>query len=516
MNHVRWLLGCAGALAIVACGVRQMRVAPLEPAETPLTVESPIKAHLADGSTVVFADGATVANGQLQGAGIVYDLTLTESARITSLDLDQIAAMESYQTVVDLANADMGKTVGVVIGVAAGAAATAALGSALFGSCPTLYIEAGDHSVLQAESFSYSIAPIFEAADVDRIEPRLATGSPPVLEIRNEALETHYINSLALLQVGHDLDEAAYPDPAGTPVVVGGSMLPLRAIDSTGRDVTRILDRSDGVIWETPLRRLEISGPGQHEDFLDLEVGHPAGAQELAVVMRLRNTLLSTTLLYDVMLRGQGWHALDWMGRTLREPLAALNLVAWYRSRMGMRVTSFDGETYRLQAHIPDQGPIAWKELAVVVPASADGVTRLRLNFVVDNWHVDWIEARPDWRPASVVRLQPREIRDTGNRPVNEALAVVSETDQSYLVTQPGARITAHFEAAESRADPSITYMASVQGYYLEWMRADWLNSPAAQPLEPGDALLDEALALWRERREGFREQFESSRIFTP
>jgi hypothetical protein len=61
-------------------------------------VSSPVKAHLTDGSTLVFAEGVTVAEGKVTGDGRKYDVTLATSAGVSSIALDDMAAMESYQT----------------------------------------------------------------------------------------------------------------------------------------------------------------------------------------------------------------------------------------------------------------------------------------------------------------------------------------------------------------------------------------------------------------------------------
>lgn len=54
----------AVALLLSACVVsRGVRVEPV-PRE-PVEVKSPVKAHLADGSTVVFVEGATVGRGRV-------------------------------------------------------------------------------------------------------------------------------------------------------------------------------------------------------------------------------------------------------------------------------------------------------------------------------------------------------------------------------------------------------------------------------------------------------------------
>ena len=64
----------------------------------PIAVRSPVKVHLTEGSTVVFEAGITVADGQVKGDGQRYDLTLATSVPVSSIALDEVAAMERYQT----------------------------------------------------------------------------------------------------------------------------------------------------------------------------------------------------------------------------------------------------------------------------------------------------------------------------------------------------------------------------------------------------------------------------------
>ena len=97
-------------------------------------------------------------------------------------------------------------------------AATAVTGAAaivllkvLFGSCPTLYADTGTGPVLQAEGFSYAIAPLLEQRDLDPLRVRPDADGLIRLELRNEALETHYINNIELLAVRHARDARACP-----------------------------------------------------------------------------------------------------------------------------------------------------------------------------------------------------------------------------------------------------------------------------------------------------------------
>lgn len=107
---------------------------------------------------MVFEEGITVADGQVTGDGRKYDLTLATSARVSSIALDDVAAMESYQKPVQTGETVAGNVLAAPI-VGAGGLFLAA---ALFGSCPTTYSLADGAPVLEAESFSYSIAPTCE------------------------------------------------------------------------------------------------------------------------------------------------------------------------------------------------------------------------------------------------------------------------------------------------------------------------------------------------------------------
>src|SRR5678809_654746 len=84
--------------------------------------------------------------------------------------------------------------------MAPGVGLACALDPKCFGSCPTFYRDSAGTPVLEAEGFSYSIAPLFEARDVDRLRARPGSDGKLALEVRNEAFETHFLNHLELLE----------------------------------------------------------------------------------------------------------------------------------------------------------------------------------------------------------------------------------------------------------------------------------------------------------------------------
>src|SRR4029078_7868450 len=101
-----------------------------------------------------------------------------------------------------------------------GSIATIVLLKAIFGSCPTVYADTGTGAELQAEGFSYAIAPLLENRDVDPLHVRVDADDKIRLELRNEALETHFINHIELLAVRHAKDAVVIPDQASKLVAV--------------------------------------------------------------------------------------------------------------------------------------------------------------------------------------------------------------------------------------------------------------------------------------------------------
>src|SRR6266581_2621371 len=212
---------------------QSIRPRPLDP-HTPVVVTTPVKAHLVDGSTVVFLAGLTVDSAEVRGDGNRYSLTLRDSAAVSSIPLDSIVGMEAFEQSVNGASS----FVVSVLATSGMAGVVGVLAVAIFGSCPTVYADSAGTALLQAEGFSYSIAPIFESRDVDRLRLVQAADGSVRLEIRNEALETHYVNQLELLWVMRGRAETSLCYERNGLVVVADQHPLMGSIERRGHHVT--------------------------------------------------------------------------------------------------------------------------------------------------------------------------------------------------------------------------------------------------------------------------------------
>lgn len=488
-----------------------------------VSVSSPVKAHLLDGHTVVYPNGLTLARDTLRGDGTRYDLRLHQVGTVSLVPLDSVLGMENYRTAVDL-GPSLGYSLLATTGVIAASVAIAcAADPKCFGSCPTFYSDSASTAVLEAEGFSYSIAPLFEARDVDRLRAQTDANGVLRLQVRNEAYETHFLNHLELLEARHGRDELVVPDPQGRLLALDGRRTspPILARDAAGRDVRSLLAAADGDVFSTDSATLARAGqPGVGlDDAIEITVPVPPGTDSLALLFRLRNSLLNTVLLYDMMLGDAGARSLDWMAGDMERIGPALALGRWYAANMGLRIEVRDsGESaWREAGRIRDTGPVAWKDIATViaVPPAAGDSLRLRLSFVADNWRIDRVAVALAWRRPEPIRHPLEETLDAAGASDTGALASLRAPDQRYLETLPGQRFTAVWAIGRPAAGDSVrTFFLASQGYYIEWIRRGWLAAPRARAtFAPGDDALPRALARYREVKTDLERRFAATRV---
>ncbi|HEV8150305.1 MAG TPA: hypothetical protein VGP61_09005 [Gemmatimonadales bacterium] len=499
-------------LAVLATGCvvlfRGVKVESVTPgAGTTITTRS--RAHLLDGSTVLFPLGFQVEGATVKGSGTRYRLRLDQGTPVSGIPLDSIAGIESYT-----GTSNPGASIGVSLLASAGVTvAGSLLAVAIFGSCPTIYADSAGALALEAEGFSYSIAAAFESRDVDRLRVQPGRDGIVRLEVRNEALETHFLNQLGLLEVRHHAGEIVAPDPSGRPLALR-DLHPLQGIqDAGGDDQTATLAAADERATHSPATLLAAASESRLSERLEFDLAVPAGADSVALYLRARNSLLTTVLFYDVMLARQGAGAVAWVGAELGEvgPLAALG--RWASSELGLHVQVREATGWREVVRVADPGPIAWKDIAILLPANGPPVRRVRLEYLIDNWRIDRL-ASAAWRRPEVSALTPRRVTGPDRAEDRQALGAIQAADPQYLETQPGDRFELEFVVGPLGPGESRTLLLVAQGYYTEWIRPAWIaHAKAPLKFEPGRPALLDAVRRWAREQGSLEQRFYSTRI---
>ena len=102
----RRLAGALGVVLAMGAGVSCMSVTALRHEaltldDGPRVIRSSVKAHMADGSTVLFPDGVTIEPARVTGSGDRYDIRLSPVGSVSGVARDSVVAMERFRTVVD-------------------------------------------------------------------------------------------------------------------------------------------------------------------------------------------------------------------------------------------------------------------------------------------------------------------------------------------------------------------------------------------------------------------------------
>ncbi|HUF25354.1 MAG TPA: hypothetical protein VMM18_00130 [Gemmatimonadaceae bacterium] len=514
---LRSLLVFAITVACLSCITsRGVGVSPLAAtAADSVTVRSPVKAHLLDASTVVFTGGATVIRDTVHGAGWRWDLLLAESTAVARIPLDSVLAMESFATEVSSGRTLVYSTLATAAALGGAVALICVADPKCFGSCPTIYADSAGTPVLEAEGFSGSISPLLEARDVDRLRTRADSLGIVRLEVWNEALETHFINHLELLAAEHGADEVVLPDQRGRPLAVAAELMLGSVTDRSGRDLRAVLARSDGDVFSSDTVTIAAATASDLLDHIDIALVRPAGADSVAVVLRLRSSLLNTLVFYDYMLARPGARSLDWMAEELTRLDRVAELGRWYGEHFGVRVSVHDGTGWLPVAKYSDYGPIAWRDVGLMVPVPTGDSVRIRLSFLTDQWRIDRLAVAGRVRRVTPTPFQAASVTASDGTLQDDALAALRAPDDHYLKTTPRQRFAVTFDVGRAPAGGTRrTFLLASQGYYIEWVRGTWMSGTRdTATFVPSAETLVRALRDWESQRDSMERQFFRSRI---
>ena len=84
-----------------SCVYIETRVQPLSVSDLRQSlnyhIEKPVKAHLNDGSVVLYEEGMEVLADTIRTVGIKYDISRKNSGKVNNIPLTEVASLEYYQ-----------------------------------------------------------------------------------------------------------------------------------------------------------------------------------------------------------------------------------------------------------------------------------------------------------------------------------------------------------------------------------------------------------------------------------
>jgi hypothetical protein len=460
------------AVVSAACSRRVERVLTTPDRAASLNEESfYLKVHMRNGDVYVLSDWQVDEGRRLVlGVGEHFDShRALQSATTHEIPVADVALFETNVT----RASPMVTVMAVITGVSA--ALTAACISnpkACFGSCPTFY--AGD--VLHAEGFSDAVAPSLERHDIDalfRVEPE---GRTLTLRMTNEAYETHVVRAADVLVVPRPPGGRVFATSEGALWQATDLRAPSRCAASEG-DCTAAVRAFDDD-WRSSLA--DARDLATRETIaLGFEAGAERAAGQQAVVISARQSFMTTFLFYQ---------ALAYMGRNAGFYLAELErgepalrgkLGGAHALLGGIDVQVRDAQgAWRTAGTFYETGPLATDTQLVLLPEGADA-SELRLSLTQGYWRIDAVTLVTLGSQVTPQRVRPRAVLAPDQDAAGAHAALLD--DARVLTTMPGDVYTLVYDLPGAPGAQEL--FLDSQGYYLEWMRDEWLPDESAAGL---------------------------------
>jgi hypothetical protein len=442
-----------------------------------------LKAHMRNGNLYLFSKWEfDRPDSTISGQAILFDPnrdTLGEGARVVGLD--SVALVET--NVIKRSGSATAMT--IMMGITAAVTVYCITNpKACFGSCPTFYTSDGRDLHLQAEGFSSSISPSLEATDVDALYHGAAKDGHVTLVMKNEALETHVVRQTDLLAVPH---------PNGCRVFASSDLhfwespeqLPPVTAKSSEGDCLPLLLTADGI------ERFSLADENYlgSKESIDL-VFHVAPDQKYGLVIGCRQTLLPTYLLYQT-LAYMGGEAGDLLAKLERKSIARPDGMAELIGGIEVNVLTREGPSVQAGLVI-EHGPLAMDMHLILLPAVSDSTLHLQLRMTKGTWRIDYVGLAQLSRQVQAVRIQPGIVMKDGVEDVDARSRLIDSS--KVLVTFPGDEYRLKYSLPSSHTEYEL--FVETRGYYLEWMRKEWIEEE--NPLLLSQLMVDPEGALKR------------------
>lgn len=388
-------------------------------------------------------------------------MPISSVSREYSIPFDQIVIVETNDK-----SKNPGVAALVITSVLTVPAAIACIANpkSCFGSCPTFYVEDVGTEKLVAEGFSSSISKSMEAIDVDRLD-FFETIRPVELTMKNEALETHLIKSLSLLVCDKEPGNRVFQASDGKFYEVEHNAIPLNASYSSNSILGEISHR-DSTEWFSLADSFNLAT--KEEIFFEFK----SFTGSNGLILDKRQSLMTTFLFYQ-MLAYTGLSTSYLISEMeTRKPKYLSKINKMYDLLGGIEVSVMDADgKWLVVDQITESGPIASDMHLIALPDVNSEKLIVKLRLTKGLWRINMVNLTQIKGESIPTRTNPERVWAGDSEDSLTLDKLINK--EKYLVTYPGDEYRIVFPIEST---PSQQYFLESEGYYIEWMREEWLR----------------------------------------
>jgi len=144
----------------------------------------------------------------------------------------------------------------------------------------------------------------------------------------------------------------------------------------------------------------------------------------------------------------------------------------------GIKIKVFKNNSWIEIGKFKDAGPLNWKYLVAELPANNSDTLFVRLEFVPDNFMIDYVgfDTTQSKDEISTILINPIKISDGKGNCSDALFSYINANDSLYLKTEPGDSYTFYY-FIPGKSNTEQTFFISSKGYYNEWIRGNWINN---------------------------------------
>jgi len=290
------------------------------------------------------------------------------------------------------------------------------------------------------------------------------------VQLRNEAYETHVIRSANIL---------AAPKPQGGRVFSTPDDKYLQAINITEAssitaiegDISEKLCSFDGIERFSEADSNDLAS----KEIIEVTFTKPV-SDSIGIVIAARQTLLTTFLFYQT-LAYMGSNAGSWLADIERNKSQFKQLLENPRNELGNIevLVQNENDEWVMVGEVGETGPIATDIKIVPITKISNRDSKnsiIKLRMAKGLWRIDYVAIADIVKEVTPVVTFPSTSspRYTNNSSVTELLT----NPDSVLVTFPGDEYLLNYKLPPDYKNYEL--FIETQGYYLEWMRNEWLG----------------------------------------
>ena len=313
---------------------------------------------------------------------------------------------------------------------------------ACFGSCPTYYVQRDTASILVAEGFSSSISKSLEETDVDLIDFKMNEGKPLQITMKNEALETHLVNSVNIIAIGKSPGTRILQNSDGGFYQLSHIQEPSLAKHNSKSVLAQIAAR-DTLEWYSFSDSVDLL---KKEDII-LDFENPG--EGIGLIINKRQSLLTTYLFYQSLALTGNSTAMLMTDMETRKPWLKNRVTKLYDLLGGIDVFIKETNgTWKFVSTVREAGPIVSDVHLIKLPEIKSKKVHVRLRMTKGLWRINAENLSVIDKKVIPCTLSPIAVF-AKNMKNEEALTKLLDTT-TYLVTYPGDKSDVAVDSKET------------------------------------------------------------------